>query len=386
MFVNPTRRKGRRTGGIPVPKALVEKILRQIFSNVHVVRTMLRPQRKDAEAQLLAAIFGEDQAEEHVTFVPTELGGHKFWSFTIHDTIQSYVTGKRESLEVSVRDLERDKGSPYSGGVAGWQSSGSADPVNAGKAERVERVKKALVGLGLEPSPAMVRKVFAEDPSFAVFSIKPTEKRTVQVNLAVKFMTPMPRRALEDYFRSTLVHEIAHGLDEGLRMRHVRRSKESEEEDRLFWESEDAEEVAELLGLPLPTHPRKEAALRRLTDRKVHFKPTKEYYERPSEVTARIAEIFSEVDRRLKLFKAMVQQAPVERAMGIERPRAARLLKALRTVSATFKRDEKNWDEASLARVLRAVYDRYHHEKWFPKATGVYKNRRTSRRRTSRRR
>jgi hypothetical protein len=374
----PTRRKGLRTGGIPVPKALVEKILRTIFASEHVMHTVGVPAgAATREERMLAAIFGEDRPMPLVTFLPwgRELGKeYVSWRHQFRFNIQSYVTGKHEALEVVVRDLKRDKFSPFSGGVSGWQTSSSGDLVELPKAQRVERARAALLLLGVEPSPVMIRKVFTADPSFAMYGEAP-EQRAIEVNLAVEFEKPLSLKQVENSFRSTLVHEIAHGLDEGLRLRDLRRRKEHEQEDRLDALS-DAEDIAFALGLPDPVLPR-EKAVHRLTSRKKrHFVPTKEYYELPHEVTARIPEIFSQVGQRLTRFKAMLA-SPGDRSSA--------LLSALRSVSPTFRTGEKNWDQQSLARILRAVYDRYHHEKWFPQATGVYKNRRTSRRRTSRR-
>jgi hypothetical protein len=302
----------------------------------------------------------------------------QLWHLSLGFTVRNYVTGKNEVLRVTVRDLERDKHSAYASGVAGWQESSSDDIVELPKAQRRERAARALKLLGIDPTPAMIKKVFDADEAFAMFGSPPLGQRVIEVSLAVNFMVPLRRSEIEREFRDTLVHEIAHGLDEGLKARHVRRVQRMAAEYEAMEADHEAAEVAGLLGLPIAEEARDDGPSGpRSSRKKKHFVPTQAYYELPTETTARIAEIFSQVDRNLASFKRDLR--------WVTSSRSDTLLRALRYTSFTFRRMEPRWDRLSLQRVLRAVYDRYHREKWFPQPTGVLKNRRTSRRRTSRR-
>jgi len=377
MRTNPTRRKGPRTGAIPVPKALVDKIVRAIFARPEVVHTFGTLAPISAEERLLNAIVGE-RPTELVTFTPLIIPGThvKLWHFSLYFRIRSYVTGKEEELEVTIRDMKRDKFSSYESGVSGWQQSATGEIVELPKATRRERVRKALVLLGVDPTPTMIKKVFSADPTIALYGDL-AGQRVAQVSVAFEFNVPAKRQWAEEYVRNTLVHEIAHVLDEGAKLRQMRAMREGGKDTVLADDFMDAQDIADLLDLPPPPEPRVSLDPRRTS--KKHFTPTTAYFERPSETTAHIVEIFDQVDRRVRDLKYYL------RLNQSFEDRGPSLVRALRKVSSTFRYMEQKWDARSLNRVLRAVYDRYHREKWFPPPTGVLKNRRTSRRRTSRR-
>jgi hypothetical protein len=272
-------------------------------------------------------------------------------------------------------DPKQDRTFTYESGVLGTQSSEHAEIKVLPKARRAVLAKATLRRLGIKPTSDLIETLLKG--AFALYW-SPPGKREAVVTLTVPFKQDLPLRSLDDSFRSTLVHEIAHVLDEGIRLKQIRSREAAEKEFARGEANIQMEEAAEILGLPMPPPPPEvEAPVSESRRKKEALVPTADYYNLPQEVTARLPEIFDELDRN-----ASSVGSHAASLVAIGTPRDQVVLSTLRWWSPTFRSASKHWSDTSLKRVLRAVYDRYHDEPWFPKATGVYKNsRRTSRRR-----
>jgi hypothetical protein len=298
----------------------------------------------------------------------------------VRDKIESYATGKKEPLVVSVFDRERVSIEHSTSG--GWQSSRLDEKlIMVPKKVRVARLSRAIEAMGKRVTPKRISTLLGTH----VARRKWIPGREVQIALVARFGEPFKKDWLRERLGDVLRHELAHAMDETARQDQMARwaDRDGDEFER------DTAGVVLGLGLPRrllnvwhdvkrPERKRKKKVLRTSREPRKPRVFDAAYYNEPKEVTARIVEILYELDREdalkieLELF-------------GTKYGRSNQLLAATRWASPTFARLEMWLTPKSFARVMKAIYDRYHAEPWFPQATGVYKNRRrTSRRRTSR--
>jgi hypothetical protein len=169
--------------------------------------------------------------------------------------------------------------------------------------------------------------------------------------------------------RAVLAHELTHVADEAARRYHARESAKSE----LLT---DIDMVAEELKLS-------EYIPKRHEEMRAAPRHGPEWANDQQEVTAMISEIMEEVGpftENIRVFRLQRMLNGREKFPSRERE----LISFFRWVSPTFAEFAPEWEPKSLNRVLRALWDRYHDEPGFGRASGVFKNRMTSRRRTSR--
>lgn len=261
-----------------------------------------------------------------------------------------YVTGEKIKVSLFVT---------YGAATAGRASVTVEGEKKVTMAEREARVAEALRRIGTTVTPKKFARLTDE-----IFSFKP----------GLDISVDLPRRPLrpEDLrmVRAVLVHELTHVADETARRV---RDRNIEKSDKLS----DIEMIVDALGLP-PYEPK------RGEDVEATSSYGTEYANSPTEVTAMISEIMEEIGSFKEKYDAFRVRLMLS---GARRPksRAKMLIAFFRWASPTFAEFESEWEPKNLNRVLRALWDRYHTEKTFPMPQGVYQNRRTSRRRTSRR-
>jgi hypothetical protein len=356
---NPTRRVGPRTGAIPVREADVQRILNKIFRSkqVRAVRgqagyVMLHPARSRRRLARTHAI-------------------------DVTDKIESYATGKVEPLLVSVLDKKRAVPVEHSTS-GGWQSSKlKAETVVLPKRERVARLSRAIEALGKRVTPKRIERLLGTYAARRRW----VHGREARIALVARFGVPLDKQQLRVRLGDVLRHELAHAMDETARQDQMARWRDVDHELE-----DDTASVVYGLGLPRsllsvwndPTLPPKRSTPRPLPEPRKPRVFDDAYYNDPKEITARLVEIFHELDHE-NAFKTELD------FQSFEHDRNKRVLRSMRWTSDTFNKLERRLTPKNFARVMKAVYDRYHAEPWFPQATGVYKNRRrTSRRRTSR--
>jgi hypothetical protein len=378
---NPTRRKGPRTGGIPVSEATVTRILNKIFRSPQAKKVRVR--RLTPKGYVLTKAPYGDKA---VMFMPARSRKRyrSGYSIEVEDKIASYATGKTEPLVVTVLDKERAV--PYEhSGAGGWQRSTRLAKVSkVPKKERLARIDRALAALGLRVTPKRVKRLLAS----AFARTRRSVGRTAHIALVSRFGVPTKKERLRLKLGNVLRHELAHAMDESARKAQMRREETLYEDDRSELER-DATLAVWILGLPRrhlavweDTRPRPLPARVKRTSRPSARAPRQPqprvfdaaYFNDPKEVTARIVEILHELGGEDGSFRAELLYAPPRAT------RSERVLEAMRNSSETFVRIEPVLTPQNFARVVRAVYDRYHTEPWFPQAGGILKNRRTSRR------
>jgi len=227
------------------------------------------------------------------------------------------------------------------------------------KADRKARAVKAIGRLCLK-LPA--KKI--DELADMLFSFN--ERREIVLNVPSR---PLKLKDLST-LRAVLAHELTHAADEGARRHRIAQDKKMQLLDDIDVISDELK-----LGEYIPTkRERIEAASVGDT----------EWSNDPREVTAMLNEIATEIgdfDSAMDSFRFSLRVAGRPEFKSRDRE----LIAFLRWQSPTFREVSSEWTPKSLKRVLRSIWDRYHTEKKFPKATGVLKNRRTSRR-TSRRR
>jgi hypothetical protein len=338
---SPTRRQGPRTGAIPVDPALVERMMRAILRKAKETRRGLA---FDFMSDVPYAIRKADEARGIRRSVPVKVGTYK---------VEVYATGKPEKIALLIgHDSE----------VEGRTGLDTGDEIEPSKAEKLKRVKEALRKLKVT-----VPKSEMEELTDAVFSWK--------TELFVFVSVPEGPLGKDDInkIRATLVHELIHVADEARRRGYKR---DSEKNDALS----DVENVAEQLGLGEYIPKKSEMIRASPTDGAA-------YANDPREVTAQIGEIMHEIGSMDNLARFRLRRL-LEGRPGIGN-RSQELIAFFRWMSPTFRDFSSDWTPKSRNRVLKALWDRYHMDEWFPEAKGILKNRRTSRRtskRTSRRR
>jgi hypothetical protein len=264
--------------------------------------------------------------------------------------VPAYVTGKVVKVPVVLTQGAR---------VAGRAAIRLMGERRLSLAERKRRVTTALQKLGITVSPAKFAQL--TDLIFAW-------------NAGVEVYIDIPRKPLNGddlrQVRAILAHELTHVADEAASLG---RQRESEKSDALS----DIDLITEELKLPGYVPKRGE-------DVEPSPRDGPEWANDRNEVTAMISEIMEEIGNfteTIKLFR-------LDRVLHGRRPfpsRERELIAFFRWASPTFTQVSPEWEPKNLNRVLRALWDRYHAEPGFPRATGVHRNRRTSRRRTSRR-
>ena len=261
-------------------------------------------------------------------------------------SVESYATGELKLWAVKLKHSE----SFLTGGITGGiREDYDSHPTAA---ERVARVREALRRIRATASEEEVRRISDKLPALKVEPV-------LWIGISDK---PVDDADLEE-IRHVVAHELAHASDE-----HVfKRLEAFGEEEKANY---DTHMVAHHLRLRHPVG----TALKISVD---------EYLNDPVEVTAFISQIMSEVgsfDQELAAWHAKRKE--------LGRPAFAsrhdELIAFLKYRSAVFNLLSEDWTPKTTSRVLRAIWDRYHDEESFPKATGVLKNRRSSRRRSSR--
>lgn len=228
------------------------------------------------------------------------------------------------------------------------------------KEEMRDRVRTALRRLGATVPPEKLDKL-ANDTIF-------------DWHYGIEVGIDIPDRPLTTSdllrLRAVVRHELTHVADETTRRY---QSREAAKSDVLT----DIDLIAETLGLG-EYRPKKHERMTPLSHE------GDAWANDPKEVTAMIPEIMEEVGP----FQKNMMSFRVRRVLE-GRPdfpsRERELIAFFRWISPTYREISSSWTPKNLNRVLRALWDRYHEEPGFPAAEGLYRNRRTSRRRTSRR-
>lgn len=407
---NPTRRVGPRTGAIPVSEEQVSRIIGKIFRSGGV-----KPVRSKSGASLVKLVgrtlarsrtVGAGKHKKRLTIRYTTN------RIEVRDKIENYATGKVDPLIVEVVDGDSWAAERHPG-ASGWAGTEEVwEGRRVSKRDRLARITRAIEALGLRPTEKRVSKALES----RVASQDRRGMRTARVTLVAHFNEPYNKKALRESMTQTLRHELAHSMDESVRRRQIARLGTQTDLDQL---EQDVPSVAYALHLPRKKirdwfwtmglqaveeqrgteQERQERRRRRLklprrksaaTSRPISpGQPTEpqdrfgeRYYNDPVEVTARIVEILHELDTSTPYSLSLREE--LARLPSFYPDRSQRLLVAIRFSSRTFTNIEHILTPANFARVMKAIYDRYHTESWWPQATGVYKNRRTSRRRTSR--
>jgi hypothetical protein len=335
---NPTRRQGPRTGAIPIDPALVERMMRAILRKTKKTRHGLV---FDLMSDVPDFIRKADEARGVRRSLSVKVGTYK---------VEVYGTGKPEKITLRIG---------HDDSVGGRTGIDTGDEIELSKAKKLKRVKEALRKLKVTAPKSVM-----EELTDSIFSWKTGTFVFVSVPEG-----PLSKDDINK-IRATLVHELIHVADESRRRSHRR---ESEKNDALA----DVEMVAEQLGLG-EYIPKKSELIR------VSPKEGADYANSPREVTAQIGEIMHEIGSMDNLAKfRLSRMLEGKRGFG---SRSQELIAFFRWMSPTFMEYSSDWTPKSRNRVLRALWDRYHMDKWFPEAKGVLKNRRTSRRprRTSR--
>jgi len=328
-----TRRTGPRTGAIHVPKKLLDRIMAVLVSkgektDAGLVFDFSNPDLPLVLRQALAARGRKPQS------IPIELG-------TYH--LRSRETGRMFKV-----DVQATRG--FHGNAAGATSISTLEQRRLSKPERRRLAQRALHTLGVTnvPPDSVIDQIVRFGGGLSVSIEIPDQ--------------PVKGRGLR-LIRSVLAHELTHVVDESSRIFRELSEKAGNAND-------DVAAIAETLGLP----PREG----RLPD--LGYEEGWENAKR--EVTAMIREIMEEIDYPDGFTKKIMHFRIVHPP---RKTRDQSLIAFFRWASPTFAENSSHWTKKNLERVLRALWDRYHSQRGFPQAEGVLKNRRTSRRRTSRR-
>lgn len=371
MDHNPTRREGKRTGAIPVDEAQVSRIVNKIFRSPRAKRDRNGDITLTTKTSYITLKRGKGKK---VRFRRTSR------EIDVKDKVASYATGIKEPLLVRVVD-RRSWDAHNHEGAGGWASTHEMLPgKKVPQKKRVERISRALEALGVRPTETLVNRALA-----AGVASHEHDRRVAAVHLVTDFDEPYPERWLRTRLSNVLRHELAHSADEQVRRRQMSHVYGSTPFDVL---NDDVVHVVRALGLPrkkLLEWDRTVRDPRRTSSRPVRRSNVEDkfgadYYNDPVEVTARLPEIFEEISKKRPRVAADVSEL-----MKMGQARGQALETAFMWSSPTLSTIAFHWTPKTQRRVMTAMYDRFHEEPWWPRATGVLKNRRTSRRRTSRR-
>lgn len=351
IYLNPTRRIGERTGAIPVSEEQIERIINKLLRGRGV-------KRRDG----LMSIVGVG------VFQP---------QLTARDSVTSYATGKKEPLIVRLVDAGGEVAQRHSG-AGGWASTkDSARGRRASKKERVARISRAIEAIGLRPTEKRLQKALARGVARRSF----LDERHAAIHLTFPFNEWHDETVIRRTLANVLRHELAHSMDEYVRRKQMGRAGMRSPLEEL---SRDVHHVSWVLKLPKRTISKWDETIED-TMARAPRPPRREefgadYYNRPEEVTARIPEVFAEIESKGQ--KVGREIDALMRYRGETRARAVEM--SLLWASRTLRDLAHHGTPKTMRRVMTAIYDRFHREPWWPPATGVLKNRRTSRRRTSR--
>lgn len=357
MNRNPTRRKGPRTGAIHVSDVVVGRVMNKILRSPRV-------KNLGGDAVMFAS-------------APRSRRYQTRFKIEVKDKVRSYATGKTDPLVVTVIDKEHVPIEHLQSG--GWMSSSRrVDETKVPREKRLTRAREAIRAIGLRETPARMERLM-RSVAFARWNLRP--QRSANITLVVKFDAPVRLKRL----RNVLRHELAHAMDEGVRRKQMAWLAQTYDDHRTEEERDAAIAASILPRVPQET---RDALRRRPPEKRTSKRTSKRgpkqfdvaYYNEPAEVTARIVEILHELSEN-DAFKSELRF----QQDSYPRDRAKMVVDSVSWVSPTFAQIADILTPRNFARVMKAIYDRYHNEPWFPQSTGVLKNRRTSRRRTSRR-
>lgn len=324
-------RSGPRTGAVHLPEGLVDTVMSSLIS------------KGTKTPRGLVIRFGRTgTVGKRIVMERIPLGVFR---------VPNHATGKITEASVFLSQGERPEGR-----MTVMPMKPRAIPTK----EKLRRVRAALRRLGASVSEKRLSKL-ADDTIFDWYY-----GTDVTIDIPAR---PLGRSDLLR-LRAVIRHELTHVADETTRRYHARESAKS---DALT----DIDMVSEALGLDEYVPKGREAMAPMAHDGEA-------WANDPKEVTAMIAEIMEEIGD----FGKNIMAFRVRRMLD-GRPRfpsrEREVIAFFRWISPTYREISSEWTPKNLNRVLRALWDRYHNEPGFPAAEGLLPNRRSSRRRTSRR-